>query len=73
MIAETVPEERMGAAQGIAFFANGFSMATVTLLSGALYQRLGVNGFFVMAGVALLGLVFIWLAARSAPKRRLRR
>lgn len=73
MIAETVPEERMGAAQGIAFFANGISMATVTLFSGALYQRLGVNGFFVMAGVALLGLVFIWLAARSAPKRRLRR
>jgi PPP family 3-phenylpropionic acid transporter len=73
MIAETVPEERMGAAQGIAFFANGISMATVTLFSGALYQQLGVNGFFVMAGVALLGLVFIWLAARSAPKRRLRR
>jgi PPP family 3-phenylpropionic acid transporter len=69
MIAETVPEERMGAAQGIAFFANGFSMATVTLFSGALYDRLGVGGFFVMAGVAALGLVFIGLAARLAPKR----
>lgn len=70
MIAETVAEERMGAAQGIAFFANGISMATVTLFSGALYDRLGVGGFFVMAGVAALGLVFIGLAARSAPSRR---
>ncbi|MEP9371471.1 MFS transporter [Mesorhizobium sp. KR1-2] len=70
MIAETVAEERMGAAQGIAFFANGFSMATVTLFSGALYDRLGVGGFFVMVGVAALGLVFIGLAARSASRQR---
>jgi MFS transporter, PPP family, 3-phenylpropionic acid transporter len=73
MIGETVAEERMGAAQGIAFFANGFSMASVTLFSGALYDRLGVDGFFVMAGVALVGLLFIGLAARSAPKRLLGR
>lgn len=73
MIAETVVEERMGAAQGIAFFANGFAMATVTLFSGALYERLGVGGFFAMAGVAAAGLVFILLAARSAPQRRLGR
>ncbi|MDH6232786.1 PPP family 3-phenylpropionic acid transporter [Mesorhizobium soli] len=73
MIGETVAEERMGAAQGIAFFANGFAMASVTLFSGALYDRLGVDGFFVMAGVAMLGLLFIGLAARSAPKRLLGR
>ncbi|PWJ85964.1 PPP family 3-phenylpropionic acid transporter [Pseudaminobacter salicylatoxidans] len=73
MIGETVVEERMGAAQGIAYFANGFAMAAVTLFSGALYDRLGVDGFFVMAGVAAIGLGFILLAARSAPKRRLGR
>ena len=27
MIGETVPEERTGAAQGIAYFANGFATA----------------------------------------------
>ena len=73
LIAETVAEERTGAAQGIAFFANGFAMATVTLLSGPLYDRLGVNGFYVMAAVAAVGLGLIVLAARSAPERRIGR
>ncbi|SFT79827.1 MFS transporter [Mesorhizobium sp. YR577] len=73
LIAETVVEERTGAAQGIAFFANGLSMATVTLVSGPLYGRLGIGGFYVMAAVAMVGLVFIALAAKSAPERRIRR
>jgi MFS transporter, PPP family, 3-phenylpropionic acid transporter len=73
LIAETVPEDRTGAAQGVAFFASGLSMAAVTLLSGPLYERFGVHGFFAMAGVALLGLILIGLAARSAPERGLRR
>jgi PPP family 3-phenylpropionic acid transporter len=69
-IAETVAEERTGAAQGIAFFANGFSMAAVTLLSGPLYAAFGAGGFFVMAGFALAGIGLVALAARSAPERR---
>ncbi len=73
LIAETVSEERTGAAQGIAFFANGFAMATVTLLSGPLYDRLGVDGFYVMAVIAAIGLGLIVLAARSAPERRIGR
>ena len=73
LIAEIVPEERIGAAQGIAFFANGFAMAAVTLLSGPLYERFGINGFVAMAGVAGIGLACIGIAARSAPERRLRR
>jgi MFS transporter, PPP family, 3-phenylpropionic acid transporter len=73
VIAENVPEERTGAAQGIAFFANSFAMAVVTLLSGPLYGRFGVSGFYVMAGIALLGLVLIGLAARLAPERRIGR
>jgi PPP family 3-phenylpropionic acid transporter len=73
LIAETVAEERTGAAQGIAFFANGFSMAAATLLSGPLYAAFGVGGFFVMAVFALAGIGLIVLAARSAPERRLGR
>ena len=67
LIAETVPEERTGAAQGIAFFANGMSMALVTLASGPLYGRFGAGGFFAMAVVAAAGLMLIALARRSAP------
>ncbi|MGP2492672.1 MFS transporter [Mesorhizobium sp. PUT5] len=70
MIAETIPEERTGAAQGIAYFANGVCMAGATLASGPLYDRLNVGGFWAMVPVALAGLWLIWLAARSAPQRR---
>ncbi|MFC3323422.1 MFS transporter [Mesorhizobium cantuariense] len=73
MIGETVSEERTGAAQGIAYFSNGFFMAVVTLASGPLYDRFGVDGFFAMIPIALIGLLLIGLAARSAPQRRIRR
>jgi PPP family 3-phenylpropionic acid transporter len=74
MIGETIPEERTGAAQGVAFFSTGFSMAAVTLLSGPLYERLGTTGFYVMAVVAAVGLGFIVAAAFSptAPARAAR-
>lgn len=67
MIAETVSEERTGAAQGMAFFANGVAMATVTLVSGPIYEGLGVDGFFIMVGVAFAGLVLAALAWKWAP------
>jgi PPP family 3-phenylpropionic acid transporter len=73
LIAETVDEERTGAAQGAAFSANGLSMAAVTLLSGPLYDRFGVEGFFAMIGVAALGTVLVLMSMASAPERRLRR
>ena len=72
MIGETISEERTGAAQGIAYFSNGFFMAVATLASGPLYDRFGVDGFFAMIPIALIGLVLIGLAARSAPQRRIR-
>lgn len=73
MIGETVSEERTGAAQGIAYFSNGFFMAVATLASGPLYDRFGVDGFFAMIPIALIGLALIGLAARSAPQRRIGR
>jgi PPP family 3-phenylpropionic acid transporter len=73
LIAETVPEERTGAAQGVAFFANGLSFAAATLLSGPLYEKLGVHGFYVMVGIAAAGFAIVALAPRSAPELGLRR
>lgn len=73
LIADTVAEERTGAAQGMVFFATGFAMAAVTLASGPLYEAFGVYGFIVMVGVAGLGLALVALASRSAPERRLGR
>jgi len=65
LIAETVDEARTGAAQGVAFFANGLSMAVVTAVCGPLYDRLGVDAFYAMAATALLGLGLILLAGRQ--------
>lgn len=73
VIAESIPEEHTGAAQGVAIGINGAGMALVTLGSGALYAAWGANGFYVMAllSAAALGL---GIAARHlAPERRLRR
>ncbi|WP_442578163.1 MFS transporter [Mesorhizobium sp. ASY16-5R] len=67
LIVETVPEERTGAAQGIAFFANGFSMAAFTLVSGPLYAALGVHGFLPMIAVAVAGMGLVWMAHGSRP------
>lgn len=67
MIADSVSDERTGAAQGIAYFANGFCMALVTLVSGPLYERFGSGGFFAMIPVALAGLLMIVVAGRYRP------
>ncbi|GLS33373.1 MFS transporter, PPP family, 3-phenylpropionic acid transporter [Mesorhizobium albiziae] len=71
MIAETVSEARTGAAQGINFFASGFGLAIMTLLSGPIYEAMAQSGFYVMAAVALGGLGLGIMARRSAPKRGL--
>lgn len=71
MIAESVPEERTGAAQGVAFFSVGFGMAAVTLVSGPLYQRYGIDGIYAMAVLSAVGLGLVLMAAVSprAPRR----
>jgi PPP family 3-phenylpropionic acid transporter len=68
LIADTVSEARTGTAQGIAFFANGFAMAAITLISGPLYAWFGVDGFYSMVVVAALGLALVLLANTVAPR-----
>lgn len=63
LIVADIPEERTGAAQGVAFLASGGAMAGFTLLSGPLYGSLGVQGFYVMAAVAGAGAVIALLLA----------
>lgn len=57
MFSETVPEARMGAAQGTAFFLVMGTLALFTLASGPLYDAFGVDGFYAMALVAAAGTV----------------
>lgn len=65
MVAEMIGEEKLGAAQGVVFFASGLAMGLVTLASGPLYERLAAGGFHVMAAIALAGLILIALVSLS--------
>lgn len=67
MFTETVPEARMGAAQGSGFFIIMVMMAGITLVSGPLYERLGAAGFYVMAGVIAVSMLSA-LAALAYPQ-----
>jgi PPP family 3-phenylpropionic acid transporter len=73
MLSETVPEERTGAAQGAAYFANNTLLALLTLAAGPLYRAFGPGSFAAMAGVSAVGFVLAIACIRLAPERRLRR
>jgi PPP family 3-phenylpropionic acid transporter len=68
LIGEEVPEERTGAAQGIAYLANGLAQAAVTLVSGPLYEAFGQYGNVPMIGVAALAAWFVH-RAMAQPQR----
>ncbi len=61
LIAQTVPPGLEGTAQAI-YGTVGIGIATALLIvvSGALYTRLGAQGFWVMAGLCLLALPLTW-------------
>jgi PPP family 3-phenylpropionic acid transporter len=70
MLAETVPEERIGAAQGAAYFANNILLATLTLAAGPLYRAFGPESFATMAGVAAVAVILALTCVKLAPERR---
>lgn len=56
-IVEVVHESRESSIQGRFFFYNGAFLAASTLLSGAIFHALGQYGYFLMAALALVGLI----------------
>ena len=61
LIARTVPAGLEGTAQAIyGTVGIGAAIALLTLLSGALYARLGAQGFWVMAALCALALPLTW-------------
>jgi PPP family 3-phenylpropionic acid transporter len=68
-ITERVPEEITSAAQGLNIVATGGLMAVASLVSGVLYESLGVHAFVVMAIPAAAGLLILvaWRPRRAAP------
>ncbi|MCG6859288.1 MAG: MFS transporter [Salaquimonas sp.] len=66
-LADTVAEERMGAAQGASFVLGGMAMAIAVFFSGPIYAAFGVNGFLVMAVASGVALVLVGAAMRAQP------
>lgn len=61
LIARTVPPGLEGTAQAIyGTVGIGAATALLTLIAGALYARLGAQGFWVMAALCALALPFTW-------------
>lgn len=61
LIARTVPQGLEGTAQAIyGTVGVGAATALLTLVSGALYARVGAQGFWLMAGLCALALPLTW-------------
>lgn len=66
-IVERVSEDREASAQGLYFFYTGTFTAFITLISGSLFERFHVYGFWAMGGFAFLGLFMAVLGWRLQP------
>ncbi|TAN12003.1 MAG: hypothetical protein EPN45_05515 [Rhizobiaceae bacterium] len=64
MLSERVPEDGIGAAQGVAYFGANVLLALFTFASGPLYAAFGALSFLSMALVAAIGLVLSLVCVR---------
>jgi MFS transporter, PPP family, 3-phenylpropionic acid transporter len=62
------PAALAATAQTMYGFAIALASAAITLLSGYLYAGLGLNGFLIMAVLALMALPVVGLLSRSLPR-----
>ncbi|MGB7287216.1 MAG: MFS transporter, partial [Salaquimonas sp.] len=64
-IMESVPEDNIGAAQGVGYVLGGVVMGIAIFTSGPLYDSVGVYGFWAMAGLCLLGLALLFFGRNT--------
>jgi MFS transporter, PPP family, 3-phenylpropionic acid transporter len=71
VLAHTVPQGLEGTAQAIyGTVGIGAATAVLTLISGALYARMGAPGFWVMAALCALALPWTWTLRPPACSER---
>ena len=71
VIARTVPQGLEGTAQAIyGTVGIGAASALLTLVSGALYARMGAQGFWVMAALCALAFPLTWKLRQPACSAR---
>lgn len=67
-ISQRVPDAQTGRAQASYFFISGVMMALMTIFSGQLFSRFGVDSFSVMALLGVLAMVF-WKWMQTLEKQ----
>jgi MFS transporter, PPP family, 3-phenylpropionic acid transporter len=71
VLARAVPQGLEGTAQAIyGTVGIGAASALLTLVSGALYARVGVQGFWVMAALCALAFPLTWKLRQPACSER---
>jgi PPP family 3-phenylpropionic acid transporter len=71
VLARTVPPGLEGTAQALySMVGIGGAIAVLTLLSGALYARLGAHGFWAMAALCALAVPLTWTLRSPACSER---
>lgn len=61
-IMDYVPEEHLGAGQGVGFVLGGIIFGALFLLSGTIYEMLGTDGYYIMVLIAIMGAVCLLVA-----------
>lgn len=67
-IMESVPEENIGAAQGVGYVLGGVVMGAAVFASGPLYGALGGYGFWTMAALCLIALLLLLTIPGNQPQ-----
>lgn len=70
-IVASVEEVQEASAQGAYFFYNGMFLGLMTIAAGYIYAQLGVASYYVMAAVALAGLLMVIGAYYLQPQSSL--
>jgi PPP family 3-phenylpropionic acid transporter len=71
LLAQVVPQGLEGTAQAIyATVGIGTASALLTLVSGALYARLGAQGFWIMAALCALAFPLTWKLRQAVGESR---
>lgn len=67
-IMKSVGEERLGNAQGVFFVLSGVFMGLGVLISGPVFDRFGVDAFYLMSALCAVAILFVIAAKQFSPK-----
>lgn len=68
-IMEAVPEENIGAAQGVGYVLGGVVMGLAVFLSGPIYGAIAGYGFWVMSALCLIALIMLYFTTSTASPK----